>query len=256
MTRYLRFYRDGIETAGVIADDGAAVRPVVGDIFGEHRIEDDRIALEGLRFAPPVRPSKIVAVALNYLDHLGERPPPSNPELFLKPPSALIGHGDAIVLPAGSTRVDYEGELVAVIGRRIRGVTEEEAIDAVFGYTCGNDVSARDWQAGDKQWWRAKGADTFAPLGPWIETEIDVADIGLTTRVNGEERQATRTSLLLHPIGRVIAFAAAVMTLEPGDVIYTGTPGQTQPLAAGDLVEVDVEALGVLRNPVRPGHRS
>ncbi len=251
MSRFLRFRRDGAEIAAIVDASGTHARPIAGDMFGAHTIGDERVPLEGLVLAPPVRPSKILAVALNYRSHLGERTETAKPELFLKPPSALIGPGEAIVLPPGAGRVDYEGELVAVIGRCVRDVSEADALAAVFGYTCGNDVSARDWQSGDKQWWRAKGADTFAPLGPWIETEFDAADAALVTRVNGEERQSTTTALLIHSIARIVAFAAAAMTLEPGDVIYTGTPGQTQPMRPGDVVEVEVAGIGVLRNPVR-----
>jgi len=199
------------------------------------------------------RPSKIVCVGRNYLDHLremGGAEADDDPVLFLKPPSALIGDGEAIVLPTQSARVDFEGELVAVIGRRLRAVDAAEALAGVRGYCCGNDVTARDLQQRDGQWTRAKGFDTFAVLGS-VVAGVDPADLALTTRVNGEVRQASRTSLLIHPVGELIAFIASVMTLEPGDAVFTGTPAGVGPLHDGDVVEVEVEGIGRLRNPVR-----
>ena len=248
--RWLRYWQGDILRMAVMEAGQDYVRPVTGDPFGAYRIEDERTSLAGLRLGPPVAPSKIVAVALNYRSHLDERDAPGNPELFLKPPSALAADGDAIVLPAGAGRVDYEGEVVVVIGRRLRHASEAEAVRAIFGYTCGNDVSARDWQNGDKQWWRAKGADTFAPIGPWIETDLTPGDISLRTLVDGEERQSATTAQLIHSIPKVLAFASAVMTLEPGDIVFTGTPGQTQPLLPGQTVEVEVGGVGRLRNVV------
>lgn len=254
--RWLRYWQGDTLRTAVMEASQDYVRPVSGDPFGEHRVSDERVPLAGLRLGPPIAPSKIVAVALNYRSHLSDRDEPGNPELFLKPPSALAGDGDAIVLPAGAGRVDYEGEVVVVIGRRLRHATEAEALSAIFGYTCGNDVSARDWQNGDKQWWRAKGADTFAPIGPWIETDLAPSDISLRTLVDGEERQAATTAQLIHSIPKVLAFASAVMTLEPGDIVFTGTPGTTQPLLPGQMVEVEVGGVGRLRNSVTGEHRA
>ncbi len=248
--RWLRYWQGDTLRMAVMEAGQDYVRPVSGDPFGEHRVGDERVPLAGLRLGPPVASSKIVAVALNYRSHLSDWDAPGSPELFLKPPSALAGEGDVIVLPAGSSRVDYEGEVVVVIGRRLRHATEAEAVRAIFGYTCGNDVSARDWQNGDKQWWRAKGADTFAPIGPWIETDLTPGDISLRTLVDGEERQAATTAQLIHSIPEVLAFASAVMTLEPGDIVFTGTPGTTQPLLPGQTVEVEVGGVGRLRNSV------
>ncbi len=200
------------------------------------------------------RPGKIVCVGKNYLDHvreMGGSEATEEPVLFLKPPSAVIGDGEAIVLPPQSERVDYEGELVAVIGRRIRGVGEEEALAAVQGYCCGNDVTARDLQSRDGQWTRAKGFDTFAALGPALVAGLDPGDLAIETRVNGEVRQSSRTSLLIRGVGPLLSFIASVMTLEPGDAVYTGTPAGVGPLRDGDVVEVEVERVGVLRNPVK-----
>jgi 2-keto-4-pentenoate hydratase/2-oxohepta-3-ene-1,7-dioic acid hydratase in catechol pathway len=203
---------------------------------------------------PLARPGKIVAVGKNYLDHvreMGGTEATEEPILFMKPPSAVIGDGEAILLPAQSSRVDHEGELVAIIGRRLCNVDAGEALRGVRGYCCGNDVSARDLQARDGQWTRAKGFDTFCPLGPLVAEGLDPRDLRITTRVNGEARQDSRTSLLIRPVGELIAFISRVMTLEPGDAVFTGTPAGVGPLHEGDVVEVEIEGVGVLRNPVR-----
>lgn len=201
-----------------------------------------------------LRPGKIVCVGKNYLDHVREMggiEASGEPILFLKPPSAVIGDGAAIVLPARSQRVDFEGELVAIMGRAVRTVGEEEALAAVAGYCCGNDVTARDLQTVDGQWTRAKGFDSFAALGPALVAGVDPNDLAIETRVNGEVRQSSRTSLLIRSVGALIAFISEVMTLEPGDAVYTGTPAGVGPLHPGDRVEVEVEHVGVLHNPVR-----
>ena len=234
--------------------EGELLRPIVGSPFGRWRLGEETVPLSRVRLLAPVRPSKILAVALNYRSHLeqfDQSSAPAKPELFLKPPSAVIGPEEAIVLPATAARVDYEGELVAVIGRRARDLKPDEALAYVLGYTCGNDVSARDWQQGDIQWWRAKGSDTFAPLGPWLVTGLDPTGLELRTRVNGREVQHTSTASLIHDVARLVSFASQVMTLLPGDLLFTGTPGSTAPLYKGDLVEVEIGGIGVLRNPVR-----
>jgi 2-keto-4-pentenoate hydratase/2-oxohepta-3-ene-1,7-dioic acid hydratase in catechol pathway len=210
--------------------------------------------VENQAATPVGRPGKIVAVGKNYLDHvreMGGSAPTEVPVLFMKPPSAVLGAGEAILLPPQSERVDYEGELVAIIGERLRNVDAATALRGVRGYTCGNDVTARDLQASDGQWTRAKGFDTFSPLGPVLVEGIDPSDLRITTRVNGEVRQESRTSLMIRPVGELIAFISSVMTLEPGDAVFTGTPAGVGPLHDGDVVEVEVEEVGVLRNPVR-----
>ena len=202
----------------------------------------------------PIRPGKIVAVGKNYLDHvreMGGAAASEEPILFMKPPSAVIGDGEAILLPPQSERVDYEGELVAIVGTRMRNATAGEALRGVRGWCCGNDVTARDLQAKDGQWTRAKGFDTFCVLGPAVVEGVDPADLQLTTRVNGDVRQKARTSQLITPVGELIAFISRVMTLEPGDAVFTGTPAGVGPLREGDVVEVEIERVGVLRNPVR-----
>ena len=236
---------------------GDALTPLEGDIFGEYRLLSEEMRLDGVRLLAPVLPGKILAAAVNYQSHvasgravLKQDEAPAIPQLFLKPSSSVIGPGETIILPAGARRVDAEGELVAVIGRRCFAVLPDDALDYVFGYTCGNDVSARHWQRDDLQWWRAKGSDTFSPIGPVIATGLDPAHLELRTRVNGEERQAANTSALIHSLAHLISFASQAMTLEPGDLVFTGTPGETPTLNEGDVVEVEIEGIGVLRNPI------
>ncbi len=204
------------------------------------------------RLTTPIAPTKIVCVGRNYADHakeLGNEAPPE-PILFLKPPSAVIAHEATIVRPAISQRVDFEGELAIVIGRTAKHVKSADWQDYVLGFTCANDVTARDLQKKDVQFTRGKGFDTFCPLGPHIETELDVSDLRIATRVNGETRQDGRTSQMIFSCGALIEFITAVMTLVPGDVILTGTPAGVGPLNAGDTVEVEIEGIGVLRNAV------
>jgi 2-keto-4-pentenoate hydratase/2-oxohepta-3-ene-1,7-dioic acid hydratase in catechol pathway len=249
--RFARF-RHG-RRQGYALVEGELLRPIVGSPFGRWRSGEETVPLSRVRLLAPVSPSKILAVALNYRSHLhqlDQTSAPANPELFLKPPSAVVGPEEAIVLPPTAERVDYEGELVTVIGRRARGLKPDEALAHVLGYTCGNDVSARDWQQGDLQWWRAKGCDTFAPLGPWIATNLDPTNLELQTRVNGETVQRTNTSLLIQDVAHLVSFASQMMTLEPGDLVFSGTPGTTSPLKRGDVVEVDIGGIGVLRNHV------
>ncbi len=189
---FARFSHNQSESYGLV--DGSRVRPIEGDLFGGYRVLDEAIPLNAVRLLAPVRPGKILAAAVNYPSHVagsqrmtGMAEAPSQPALFLKPSSSVIGPEETIILPRGAGRVDYEGELVAVIGRRCRGVAAEEALGYVFGYTCGNDVSARQWQRGDLQWWRAKGSDTCSPVGPFIATGLDPADLELRTRLDGRE---------------------------------------------------------------------
>ena len=252
---FARFRHDRLEAYGGV--EAGRVRPVEGDLYGEHRLLDETVPLESVRLLPPARPGKILAAAVNYPSHVaesqtmtGKAEAPAEPELFLKPSSSIIGPEEAIVLPSGARRVDYEGELVAVIGRACRGVSAGEALEYVFGYTCGNDVSARHWQRDDLQWWRAKGSDTFSPIGPFIATGLDPGALKLRTRLNGSEVQAASTGALIHSVAVLISFASQVMTLEPGDLVFTGTPGETGRLSAGDVVEVEIEGIGVLRNTV------
>jgi 2-keto-4-pentenoate hydratase/2-oxohepta-3-ene-1,7-dioic acid hydratase in catechol pathway len=228
------------------------VHALEGDFFTDPHPGRPVASLEEVRLLAPVLPGKVLAVGRNYAGHAAEfgSAPPAEPLLFLKPPSAVIGPGAAIVLPALSQQVDHEAELAVVIGRRCRSVRREEAMACVLGYTCANDVTARDLQRRDGQWSRAKGFDTFCPLGPWVVTGLDPAGLEILCRVNGEVRQRGHAADLIFPVSRLIEHAAAVMTLEPGDVLLTGTPAGVGPLRAGDTVEVDISGIGVLRNPV------
>lgn len=248
ITKYARFQWNGKTAYGIV--EGDRLRILEGDLFGAFRRTDQTVGLREVKLLPPTQPSKIIALAGNYKSHLGEQAVPKHPECFLKPPSCLIAHEENIVLPAGTNRVDHEGELVIVIGKQARNVSPEEAAEYVLGVTCGNDVSARDWQKNDVQWWRAKGCDTFGPCGPWVVAGLRYDDLQLTVRVNGQIRQEQRTSELIFNVAQIVSFISRHMTLQPGDLIFTGTPGTTTPLQSGDVVEVEIEGIGVLRNRV------
>ncbi|MEM0314660.1 MAG: fumarylacetoacetate hydrolase family protein [Archaeoglobaceae archaeon] len=208
--------------------------------------------LSSVKFLPPVTPGKIIAVGLNYVDHANELhlPIPEEPIIFLKPPSAVIGDNDFIVLPQQSKRVDYEGELAVVIKKRCKNVPKERAHEFILGYTCFNDVTARDLQAKDVQWTRAKSFDTFAPLGPYIAELDDASKLKIETRVNGEVKQRSNTSNMIFDVPALLEFVSSIMSLEAFDVIATGTPAGIGALKAGDLVEVEIEKIGTLRNRV------
>jgi 2-keto-4-pentenoate hydratase/2-oxohepta-3-ene-1,7-dioic acid hydratase in catechol pathway len=242
--------------------DGAvlSVAEISGHPFGPGpegpKLTGARYPIEEIRLLAPVLPSKIVAIGRNYAEHAKElgNEVPAEPLIFLKPSTAVVGPADAIVRPAAlSERVDFEGELAVVFGRLCRDVPAARVPEVIFGYTCANDVTARDLQAKDGQWARAKGFDTFCPLGPWIETSLDPADVQLTTMVNGEVKQDSRTSLLIHDIVTLVTYVTSVMTMLPGDVLLTGTPAGIGPLVAGDSVSVSVEGIGTLTNRVVDG---
>jgi 2-keto-4-pentenoate hydratase/2-oxohepta-3-ene-1,7-dioic acid hydratase in catechol pathway len=236
--------------------DALAVAEIAGHPFmpgEEAQLTGVQHQLADVRLLAPVLPSKIVAIGKNYHEHARETgsQAPAEPLIFLKPSTAVIGPGDPIVRPARlSERVDYEGELAVVFGRLCRDVPAARVPEVIFGYTCANDVTARDLQASDGQWTRAKGFDTFCPLGPWIETSVDPAALTLTTTVNGELKQQAKTSELVHDIATLVSYVTAVMTLLPGDVLLTGTPAGIGPLVAGDQVSVHIDGIGTLTNPV------
>ncbi|AWS46392.1 fumarylacetoacetate hydrolase family protein [Streptosporangium sp. 'caverna'] len=226
---------------------------ISGHPFGSIQLTGERYSLSQVRLVAPMLPSKVLAIGRNYADHAREMggEVPDEPLVFLKPSTSVIGSGEAISYPTAlSQRVDYEGELAVVIGRLCREVPRERAHEVIFGYTCANDVTARDLQKKDVQFTRAKGFDTFCPLGPWIQTELDPSDLAITTSVNGEVKQSSRTSKLMYDIPALIAHVSAVMTLIPGDVILTGTPEGVGPLAIGDEVSVFIEGIGTLSNRV------
>ena len=238
-------------------DDGLSVAQLAGHPFGgkeeDIKLTGARFALRDVRLLAPILPTKVICIGKNYADHAREMggEPPAEPVIFLKPSTAVCGPGDPIRRPVRlSQRVDFEGELAVVIGRLCREVPQERVAEVIFGYTCANDVTARDLQARDGQWTRAKGFDTFCPLGPWIETAADPGDLALTTRLNGEIKQDSRTSLLLHDVHALVMFVSQVMTLLPGDVLLTGTPAGVGPMEKGDEVSVSISGIGTLSNPV------
>ena len=231
---------------------GESIQAIEGKPYNRVKLTEDYYQLSEVRLLSPCQPSKVVCLGLNYLSHAKETnaPLPNVPLLFLKPSTAVIGPEDNIVYPDMSKRVDYEGELAIIIKERARGVSAEEALGYVLGYTCFNDVTARDLQASDGQWTRAKGFDTFAAIGPCIETELDPGSAGLETYLNGEMKQKGNTNDLIYSVPEVISFISRVMTLTAGDVIATGTPSGIGPMQPGDTVEIRIESIGTLRNYV------
>lgn len=250
-TRFVRMMRDDGPRWGIVEDE--RVYGLRGGPFGDWERGGALGSLDELSLLAPVAPTKVVCVGRNYPAHAAEHGSvvPEEPLLFFKPPSAVIGPEDPIILPPQPERVDYEAELAVVIGRTCRAVSPEDAWGCVLGVTCGNDVTARDLQRRDDQWTRAKGFDTFCPLGPWVVTglgESDATDLEVICRLNGEVRQRALASEMAFSPAELIAYASSIMTLEPGDVIMTGTPEGVGPLTAGDEVEVEIESIGVLRN--------
>jgi 2-keto-4-pentenoate hydratase/2-oxohepta-3-ene-1,7-dioic acid hydratase in catechol pathway len=226
---------------------------IEGNIFGEYRRLEAQTPLAEVKLLAPAQPSKILCVGRNYAEHAKEHNAevPKVPLIFLKPPSAIINPGEYIVLPPQSQQVEHEAELVAVIGKRGRNITAEQARDYILGYTIGNDVTARDLQKTDGQWTRAKGFDTFCAFGPWIDTDFDTADALITCKVSGQPRQMASTRDMVFSVSTLIAFVSSVMTLEPGDLLFTGTPAGVGPLKEGDEVVVEIEGLGMLSNLVK-----
>jgi len=233
--------------------DALTIAEIDGHPFGEIRFTGQRWALPDVRLLSPILPSKVVGIGRNYVEHAAEHKVevPKEPLLFLKPSTAIIGHHDLIRLPVQSRQVEHEAELAVVIGAPgARRVDRAGARAAIFGYTCGNDVTARDLQRGDGQWTRGKGFDSFCPLGPWITTDVDVSDVEVRCEVNEEVRQLGRTKDMVFDAPTLVSYVSHVMTLLPGDVILTGTPAGVGPLTSGDTVAVSVEGIGVLANRV------
>lgn len=250
-------YTTGEDPAyGIVEGEAGAevIHPLKGDplYVGIVPAGGEPVALEEVRLLAPVIPrSKVIGIGRNYADHAKEfgNEVPAEPMMFLVPNTAVIGPGDPVVIPRGSVTVDYEGELAVVIGKICKDVRAEVALECVWGYTCANDVSARDWQRSDGQWARAKGFDTSCPLGPWIETELDPAGLRIRTRLDGELVQDGVTSDMIHGVAALVAYASAAFTLLPGDVILTGTPAGVGPVTAGQRVEVEIDGIGTLSNP-------
>jgi 2-keto-4-pentenoate hydratase/2-oxohepta-3-ene-1,7-dioic acid hydratase in catechol pathway len=251
VTRYIRYSNAAGTSYGIL--DGDTVQALPGGLFDSLTPTGVTHKLSAVKLLAPIEPGKILAVGRNYKSHLGTRPQPETPEMFYKPVSSLQNPDDPIVIPRDATDVHSEGEMVVVVGKRLAKASPEDARGAVFGVSAGNDVSDRNWQNGEKkdlQWWRAKGSDTFAPLGPCIVTGLDYANLLLQTRINGETVQKQYTSDLIFNIPTVLSWISQWVTLLPGDIIYTGTPGNTRRMSAGDVVEVELEHVGVLKNAV------
>jgi len=228
------------------------VGPIEGDIFSQYRRSEAETPVESIHLLAPVQPSKIICVGRNYAEHAREHQAevPEYPLIFLKPPTSLIRPGGTILLPPQSKQVEHEAELAVVIGKRGRWIGSAEANQYILGYTIANDITARDLQRKDGQWTRGKGFDTFCPVGPWIDTDFNPADAMITCHVNGTMRQMASTQDMVFNISQLIVFTSSFMTLEPGDILLTGTPAGVSPLAAGDIVEVSIDGLGSLSNPV------
>ncbi|WP_007024739.1 fumarylacetoacetate hydrolase family protein [Saccharomonospora iraqiensis] len=248
---------DGVAFASIEAegdaDEAAQVLEIAEHPFGKPNYTGRRWPLADVRLIAPILPTKVIAVGRNYPKHAAEsgNEVPAEPMIFMKPSTTVTGPNTAIKLPRASSRVDFEGELAVVIGQPVKNVPAEKASAAVLGYTVANDVSARDLQASDGQWGRAKGFDTFCPVGPWIETAVDPADLRLTSEVDGVLKQDARTSAMVHKVGDLVAFVSSVMTLLPGDMILTGTPEGVGPIEEGQQVSITIEGIGTLTNSVQ-----
>ena len=249
--KIIRFKHKGKINYGWIYEKEVGL--IDGDLFDEYRRLETELQLDRISYLSPVDPGKIVCVARNYEEHAREHQVevPELPMVFLKPPSSVISNGEVIKIPPQSNQVEHEAELAVVIGRTCKWIEPEVANQHIFGYTIANDVTARDLQYKDGQWTRAKGFDTFCPLGPWMETELDPSDLLISCRVNGELRQMSSTKEMIFPIPQLIAYISTIMTLNPGDVILTGTPAGVGVLESGDEVEISIEGIGVLKNSVR-----
>jgi 2-keto-4-pentenoate hydratase/2-oxohepta-3-ene-1,7-dioic acid hydratase in catechol pathway len=249
--KYVRFQNGPRASWGRI--EGESIVPLSAAPYLGGKPQGAKKPLAGAKLLAPADPPKTLAVGLNYKSHIGTRAVPKEPEIFYKPNTCLCAAGDPIVIPAGAKNVHYEGELVIVLAKGGRNLSLEQAKAAIFGATCGNDVSERDWQNGpqkDLQWWRAKGSDSFGPLGPYLIHGIDYSKLLLQTRLNGEVVQKQFTSDLLFDCPAIVSYISKYVTLEVGDVIYTGTPGSTRKMSAGDKVEIEIEGLGILANPI------
>lgn len=257
--RFVRFSAENFEGYGLLEEEGK-IRAVEGDLYGdvhsdlwgETHLTDRWYDYDRVMILPPCQPSKIVAVGLNYRDHARELnlPEPAEPLIFLKPPSSVIGHKDAIIYPRMSHHVEYEGELGIVMGKQARGISAKDAHEFILGYTCVNDITARDLQKKDGQWTRAKSFDTFAAIGPCLAVGLSPESLFIRTFLNGQLRQSSSTNQLIFFPAFLVSFISQVMTLHPADVISTGTPSGVGPMQPGDVVEVEIEGIGTLRNRV------
>ena len=244
-----RYLAHGDISYGVV--EGNSVKELSAPPFGDYVVTDHTHTLDEVKLLAPCAPTKILAIGLNYSSHLHDRPGPTEPMVFYKTPTSVIGPEATIVRPKDTARLDAECELVVIIKDTCRNVSEADALNHVLGYTCGNDVSARDWQREDRNWWRAKSSDTFSPAGPFIVDDINPADVRVKTRINGVEVQNESTSYLIFGIATLISYCSRFVTLEPGDMIYTGTPGEPGEMKDGDVCEIEIDGIGTLRNPIK-----
>lgn len=253
MARFLRFQcPDGIFYGTMEGEE--LIHPISGDMFSDYTVSDKTYELKDVKLLPPCEPSKLLAIGFNYMDHAIEfkREIPKAPNIFIKPNSSLAAQGDHVIYPKFHThQVEYESELVIVIGKEARNVDEAEAMDYVFGFTIGNDVTARDMQSPTNQWGLCKGFDTFAPIGPWIETDTDGSDLDISSYVNGQLKQHSNTKNLIFNVPFLVSYISKGMTLHPGDVIFTGTPAGVSPVFPGDTMEMRIEKIGSLINEVK-----
>ena len=247
-TRYVRYSHDDVVSYGV--QDGETVRELSAAPYLGGTATGTTLDLADVKLLAPAEPSKVFAVGYNYDSHRGDRVLPAHPPIFLKLPTTIIGPDAEIIYPDGATDVHYEAELVVVIGKTASKVSVEDAGDYIFGVTAGNDVSERVWQANDLQWYRGKATDTFGPLGPAIVTGLNYKDLLVQSRLNGEVMQSQRTSDHIHDVDAIVSFISQTSTLYPGAVIYTGTPGSTTAMQPGDVIEIEIEGVGILRNTI------
>jgi len=247
-TNFVRYSQAGTTSYGIL--EGDTIQELKQSYFLGAESSGRSHKLSSVKLLSPCEPSKVIAVGLNYKSHLEGEPAPAQPGIFLKLPTCVIAPEDNIVFPPGAEDVHYEGEMVVVIGKKASRVSKNDATNVVFGVTCGNDVSERRWQDNDMQWFRGKACDTFGPLGPAIVTGLNYGDLLLQTRLNGEIRQKQRTSDLLFDVPTIVSFISQFVTLYPGDVIFTGTPGSTKAMKSGDVIEIELEGVGILRNRI------
>ena len=251
VVKYARFRAGKVTAYGVV--EGDVIHQISPNPFVKWKKTGQTYPLAEVQLLAPTRPTQVLAMAGNYRSHLSGAQVPEKfrtPQAFFKTPSCVIANEANIVIPQGAENVHFEGEMVIVIGKRAKNVSRERALEYVLGVTCGNDVSARDWQKNDVQWWRAKGSDTFGPCGPVVVSGLNYDDLQLRLRLNGEVKQEARTSELIHDVPTMVSYLSRYVTLHPGDLIYTGTPGKTAALKPGDVVEVEIEGVGILRNKV------
>ena len=248
--KFIRFLINGKEKNGIVIEEDHTIREIKGDFFDQYEILENQYSLLEIKYLPPCMPSKIIALGLNYFDHAEELKLkiPEEPLIFLKPSTAVIGHKENIVYPKMTERLDYEAELGVVIKNKVKNIKPKEVYENILGYTCFNDVTARDLQKRDGQWTRSKSFDTFAPLGPYIVTDLEPNNLEIKLRQNGKVKQYSSTSKMIFKIEEIVSFISQIMTLNLGDVIVTGTPSGVGELQVGDVVEVEIEGIGTLTN--------